>query len=231
LKKSYRPINNNDFLFKMQIFEHHVIFDEVTYDREELKNWYSEVKQYRNDFGTVMNRLREESDSPLSHNKRFQLGLFDTIDSKGFINKHVIDFEPIQKLVKKFAFDTPLQTQDVDVLIYKPGYIFHPHVDFHMHCGIMFPILPDEGAAPIDFYRMPAEANWERAAGYGRLIKSDRDLIYSYYYSLNHPSMFNGDTIHGVKNNDKERVFLRFKCLNMTFQDVIEKTKNGNFLK
>jgi hypothetical protein len=212
----------------MQIFEHHVIFDEISYDRESLKDWYDDVKQYRNDFGTVMNRLREESNATsLSHNKKFQMGLFDTIDSKGFINKHVIEYDIIKSLVNKFNFDIPLQSQDVDILIYKPGYIFHPHVDFHMHCGIMFPILPDDGAAPIDFYNMPIEATWERAAGYSRWIKPERDLIYSYHYSLNHPSMFNGDVIHGVKNNDKERVFLRFKCLNMTFNSVIEKAKRG----
>jgi len=216
----------------MKIFEHHVIFDEILYNREELKQWYDQVKEFRNDFGSVMNRLRDESSSSnLSHNKKFQTGLFDTIDSKGQIDKHVIEYEPIKKLVDRFNFDVPLQAQDVDVLIYKPGYVFHPHVDFHMHCGIMFPILPDEDAAPIDFYRIPSEAQWERAAGYSRWIKPERDLIYSYYYSLEYPSMFNGDVIHGVKNNDKERVFLRFKCLNMTFHDVIEKAKNGNFLR
>jgi len=216
----------------MQIFEHHVIFDEILYDREALKSWYDVVKKYRNDFGSVMNRLREESGaSALSHNKKFQLGLFDTIDSKGFIDKHVIEYDIIQSLVKRFTFDTPLQSQDVDVLIYRPGYIFHPHVDFHMHCGIMFPILPDDGAAPIDFYRMPEGATWERAAGYSKWINPDRDLIYSYHYSLIHPSMFNGNIIHGVKNNDKERVFLRFKCLNMTFHSIIEKAKQGKLIK
>jgi len=215
----------------MLTFNHHVIFDEITYDREELKAWYESVKHYRNDFGSVMNRLRDISGSTsLSHTKKFQTGLFDTVDSKGFIDKHIIEYEPIKKLVDKFNFDIPLQGQDVDVLIYKPGYVFKPHVDFHMHCGIMFPILPDEGASPIDFYRMPPEAKWERAAGYLQWINPERDLEYSYYYSLKHPSMFNGDVIHGVKNNDKERVFLRFKCLSMTFHDVIEKTKNGNFI-
>jgi hypothetical protein len=95
----------------------------------------------------------------------------------------------------------------------------------------MFPILPDDGAAPIDFYRMPEGATWERAAGYSKWINPDRDLIYSYHYSLIHPSMFNGNIIHGVKNNDKERVFLRFKCLNMTFHSIIEKAKQGKLIK
>jgi hypothetical protein len=215
----------------MQVFENHVIFDEIFYDREELKSWFESVRQYRNDFGLVLNRQRKESTSnDLTHDKSFQHSLFDTIDTVGKINKYIVEFEPISKLVKKFNFDPKLNPQDVDVLIYKPGYVFQPHVDFHMNCGIMFPIYPDTGASPIDFYRMPEGETWQRAKGYGSSINLERDLNYSYHYSLKHPSMFNGNVIHGVRNNDKERVFLRLKCLNMTFQQVIEKTRAGNFI-
>jgi hypothetical protein len=216
----------------MQIFDHHVIFDEITYDRAELKDWFESVRQYRNDFGSVLNRFRKERNpSNLSHGKEFQDGLFDTIDTAGFIGKHVKEFEPIKKLVDRFNFDQPLTGPDVDILIYKPGYVFKPHVDYHMHCGIMFPIYPDEGASPIDFYRLPEGETWERAKGYAQAINADRDLIYSYHYSLTHPSMFNGDVIHGVRNNDKERVFLRLKCLSMTFQQVIDKVNEGKLIK
>ncbi len=215
----------------MQIFEHHAIFDEITYDREELKEWFESVRQYRKDFGSVLNRFRKERNpTNLSHTKEFQAGLFDTIDTAGEIGKHVKDFDPVKKLVQRFNFDVPLTGPDVDVLIYKPGYVFHPHVDFHMHCGIMFPIYPDEGASPIDFYQLPEGETWERAKGYSQAIKLERDLLYSYHYSLKHPSMFNGDTIHGVRNNEKERVFLRLKCLSMTFNDVIKRASEGKFI-
>jgi hypothetical protein len=216
----------------MQVYKHHVIFDEISYDREELKDWYDSVKQYRTDFASVMNRIRDEQghNKDLSHTKNFKKGLFDTIDTKGIIDKHVLEFEPVAKLVNKFNFDRPLNTIDVDVLIYRPGYFFHPHVDYHMNCGIMFPILPDEGAAPIDFYKMPPNAEWKRAAGYSSYIIFDRDFDYSYHYSLEHPSMFNGNVIHGVRNNDKERVFLRFKSLWMTYEDIINKCRDGKFI-
>ena len=215
----------------MQIFDHHVIFDEITYDREELKVWFESVREYRGDFGAVFNRIKEANNyKGLKHDKKFQEGMFDTIDTAGHINKHLIEFEPIAKLVKQFNFDEPLSESHVDVLIYKPGYIFRPHVDFHMHCGIMFPIYPDEGASPIDFYKLPEGETWGVAKGYAGSINPARDHLYSYHYSLEHPSMFNGATIHGVKNNDKERVFLRFKCLSMTFDRVIEKTKAGKFI-
>lgn len=211
----------------MQIFDHHVIFDEINYDRQELKEWYKSVEQYKNDYATVTNR---NDSSKLSHNKKFRYGLFETLDTAEQVGIPVIEYEPVNKLVSKFNFDVALTKFDVDVLIYQPGYYFHPHIDYHMNCGIMFPILPDEDMAPIDFYRLPPGATWERAKGYTPWIKFERDHIYSYHYNLQHPSMFNGETIHGVRNNDKVRVFLRFKCLSMTFQQVIDKTKSGAFI-
>lgn len=215
----------------MQVHKHHVIFDEVAYDRLELLDWYESVKQYTNDFGAVQNRFRDQlGGRGLNHNKEFKQGLFQTIDTKSFLDKHVIEFEPIKNLVDRFNFDEPLKDTHVDVLIYKPGYVFVPHVDFHMHCGIMFPILPAEDASPIDFYNMPPGETWEQAKGYGKSIVFERDHDYSYEYSLVHPSMFNGKIIHGVRNNDRDRVFLRFKCLSMTFERVIEKTQAGEFI-
>lgn len=216
----------------MQVFDHHVIFDEITYDREELKIWYESVKEYTNDFGSVQNRFRDQQGGlGLNHKKSFKENLFLTIDTKGALDKHVIEFEPIKKLVRMFNFDEPLKDTHVDVLIYKPGYSFVPHIDFHMNCGIMFPILPDEDVSPIDFYNLPPGETWEQAKGFGKSIVFERDHLYSYHYSLNHPSMFNGKTIHGVRNNHKGRVFLRFKCLSMTFEQVIEKAKAGKFIQ
>ena len=99
-----------------------------------------------------------------------------------------------------------------------------------MNCGIMFPILPDSNMAPIDFYKLPPGETWERAKDFRYKINFERDFVYSYYYSLEHPSLFNGQTIHGVRNSNKERVFLRFKCLSMTFENVIKKTLSGQFI-
>lgn len=211
----------------MQIFDHHVIFDEITYDREELKAWYESVRQYRNDYAAVMNT---DVGTGLSHNKQFGYRSFQTIDTYAKNGLHIMDYEPIQKLVKQFNFDRPLEGREVDVMIYHPGFHFKPHVDYHMHCGIMFPILPDVGAEPIDFYKLPEGEVWERAKDYEKQIVAERDLLYSYEYSMTHPSMFNGDTIHGVRRVKQERVFLRFKCLSMTFDQVIEKAKAGKFI-
>ena len=210
----------------MQIHKHHIIFDEITYDREALKDWYNSVKHLRNDYAVVMNRQREiNRPANLSHNKKFKEGEFDTIDTT---DKKMLEYDIVRNLAERFNFDVPLKSYNVDVLIFDPGFKFRPHVDFHMHCGIMFPILPDTNVAPIDFYHMPPGATWERAKGYE--VKFERDHDYSYSYSLTHPSMFNGDIIHGVRNTNQERVFLRIKCLSMTFDQVVEKLKSGNFI-
>jgi hypothetical protein len=215
----------------MLINENHIVFNEVTYDRKELEDWYESVKEFRTDFGSFFNSLRTSTDIySLTHRKEFRADLFDTIDTTKVLKKHIIEFEPIAKLVRRFNFTKPLSERDVDILIYKPYYKFMPHVDFHMHCGIMFPILPEIGGAPIDFYKMPEGADWERAKGYFKDIVPERDLHYSYHYSTKHPTMFNGDAIHGVNNNSHERVFLRFKCTSMTFNQVKDACNSGKFV-
>ena len=212
----------------MQVFDHHIIFDEITYDREELKEWYDSVKQYLTSFAELMNK--KDDDLKLSHDKKFKESQIKTIDTHPHTGIHIKDYEPIAKLVKQFDLGRPLIPRDVDVLIMRPGVRFNPHIDYHMHCGIMFPILPDVDAAPIDFYQMPPGAVWKRAQSYASQLNFNRDFLYSYHYSMQHPSMFNGDTIHGVREVKQERVFLRFKCMALTFNQVIEKAKAGNFI-
>lgn len=216
----------------MQVFPHHLIFDEIHYNRLDLQNWFQEVKDYRCGFGEFVNSNFSvtETNNLITHNKKLPTKLFETLDTYSVLGKHIIDFAPIQELVKKFNFDIPLCAADVDILIYKPNFVFHPHIDFHMNCGMMFPIYPNSDMAPIDFYRLPPNETWERAKDFRNKIKFERDFIYSYYYSLEHPSLFNGRIIHGVRNSNQERVFLRFKCLSMTFEDIIQKTLSGQFI-
>ncbi len=207
----------------MQIYKHHIIFDEISYDRQQLLEWYSEVEQYREDFAVVMNRDIElsELNEEISHRKKFKSRNskeFTTIDTFHHIGKHIVDFPLIRKLADKFNFIRPLQGREVDILIYEPDFKFVPHIDFHMNCGIMFPILPKHDISPIDFYKMPPNETWERAKVFD--INFERDFDYSYYYSTKHPSMFNGNVIHGVRNNNQKRVFLRFKCHQLTFDEV-----------
>jgi hypothetical protein len=208
----------------MQVFDHHVIFDEITYDREELKEWYNSVKKYTRTFADVMNTNQE------SVHRKFPKGTLQTVDTYSNTGLHILDYEPVKKLVKQFNFDQPLEGRAVDVLVMRKGTNFKAHVDFRMHCGIMFPILPDEGAEPIDFYQMPLGCSWERSANYEHKIVFERDFLYSYHYNMQHPSMFNGDTIHGVRQVKQERVFLRFKCYSMTFEQVINKAIAGNLI-
>jgi hypothetical protein len=209
----------------MQIGKHHVVFDEVTYDRDELKEWYKSVEHYKNDYAVVASKVRTD-------NTKFRPGRFETLDTFEKSGMHVIEYEPVKNLVKKFNFDVTLSAPDVDVIIYKPGFNFQPHVDPHIHCGIMFPIFPDleSEIAPIDFYKLPPDATWGRGKNYDDCVDFERDFVYSYHYSTKHPSMFDGDTIHGVRNNNKDRVFLRFKIISMTFDDVVKKAKSKKLI-
>jgi hypothetical protein len=212
----------------MQRHDHHVIFDEISYDRQSLITWYREHQHLRRDFGLFQNQLRASAPQSQSNSTvPFTLKLFDTIDTWNTMGRHIVSFEPVRRATSQFKWPTPIKDHHVDILIYRPGWQFHPHTDHSMNCGIMFPILPSEGAAPIDFYQLPPGQQWGRARDFSRSVQWDRDWLYSYHYSLEHPSMFNGRTIHGVRNGDQERVFLRIKLVNETFESVIKLAEQG----
>jgi hypothetical protein len=66
----------------MLINENHIVFNEITYDRKELEDWYESVKEFRTDFGSFFNSLRTSTDIyNLTHRKEFRADLFDTIDT------------------------------------------------------------------------------------------------------------------------------------------------------
>ena len=207
----------------MQIFEHHVIFDEIAYDRETLYKWYLKHRQYTEYFSDWINKGTD--------GRGFEFrGLgksagFKVLDINNTLGKWIKDEPCIKELLDRWYFKDTLDNLDVDVLIYPTNYNLKPHVDAVMKCGIMYPIYPNK-PAPIDFYRCPQGKILAPGQEYD--VDKETDLIYSYQYSSKHPSMFNGGSvIHGVTTSGQERVFLRIKVMNMDFQEIIEANKVG----
>jgi hypothetical protein len=209
----------------MQVFKHHVIFDEITYDRQRLVNFVNRFIDNTSDFSEWSNQVAE----PMGKRRFKTIPLFKCIDTEKIEGKGLLEYPEISELANLFSFDRPLNKRSVDILVYEPGYVFAPHVDFYMYAGIMFPIIPDDGGEPIDFYEKEG-LDRQRATGYAKELK-ESDITYSYKYSTIHPSMFNGLTIHGVRQVQQRRVFLRFKMVDDTFSSVIRKQELGKFIK
>ena len=208
----------------MQVFKHHVIFDEITYDRHRLENFVNRFIHDPSNFAEWSNKTLD----PAGDRKFKPNPLFNCIDTEKLEGKSLLEYPEIKELTDRFNFAKPLHNRSVDILIYEPGYVFHPHVDFYMYAGIMFPILPEDAGEPINFYEKEGLER-KRATGYAKELK-DTDIVYSYKYSTVHPSMFNGTTIHGVKKVERRRIFFRIKMVDETFRSVIKKNELGKFI-
>jgi hypothetical protein len=207
----------------MQAYTNHVVFDEITYDRHQLVDWYERHKHLTIGFSEWMNARS---------NTKFRVGgtiTAQTINLDGALGRYIKDEPEIAPLVKMFNVTKPLGPFDVDIMIYPSNYVLKAHTDFAMKAGIMFPILP-ENPAPINFYHTPPGCVLTPGTEYD--VDYGRDLNYSYQYSITHPSMFRSQVIHDVRNgkSDKERVFLRFKLLHDNFDTIIQRSKNKDWI-
>ena len=222
----------------MLLFKNHVIFDEVRYDRALLIDWYQRHRHLAVPFGAWMNAR-----SPQGKQTAFRSGT-------GTVTGMTIDLESVGRLIKDepeiapltdlFNTARPFGAYDVDIMIYPARYQLKAHTDHAMGAGIMWPILPED-PAPIDFYHVPPGETLARAREYD--VDFARDLDYSYHYSLDHPSMFRSQAIHGVRNTypvkgenragwqPQERVFLRFKLLYDDFDSIVQKAQAGQWIR
>jgi hypothetical protein len=206
----------------MIVGKHHATIDEITYDREKLAKFCEKFSDCVMPFDQYMQWL-----TPTKKEFRGRPGL-NAINTELLEGKKLSEYTEISELLEKFNFDVPLNKNDIDLLSYDPGFTFHPHTDHFMQCGIMFPILPEDGDAPIIFYENEDIEVVPRKNYSG--IVTENDIAYKHYYSTKHPTLFNGRTIHGVGTVSKTRVYLRFKILNQSFDSIIEKNKKGKLI-
>jgi hypothetical protein len=198
----------------MQVGLHHCVFDELPYSWEPLWAWYQEHQHTAVYFNDWMNAR-----VPVGGTKFRGSGAgFKTLDLDGQLGRIIRDEPEINHLLRQWTFYDQLKAFDVDIMIYPPNYTLRAHTDHYMGCGIMYPIMP-ENPSGIDFYRTPPGMETARAREYDVVV--ERDLIYTYNYVRGCPSMFNGQVIHGVRNGGQERVFLRVKLREQTFQSVL----------
>jgi hypothetical protein len=204
----------------MQQGLYHCIFDELPYDWQVLWDWYQRHQHLAVYFNDWMNARIPEGGTKF----RGSGAGFKTLDLDGQLGRIVRDEPEINQLLRRWAFYQDLRAFDVDIMIYPKNYTLKAHTDHYMGCGIMYPIMPQQPSG-IDFYRTPPDQQLTKATEYH--VDVERDLIYTYNYLRGYPSMFNGQVIHGVRNGAEERIFLRVKLRNETFQSIIERAEKN----
>lgn len=203
--------------------KHHVIITEYKYPREELeKLFFDELNEYVVQYGQKMRwpKTRKQAWTP---------GL--TVVDPTEAGKEWLQDWPLLKQITDTFNIKDWHPNDIDILVYEEGYEFPPHTDYKHHAVIMMPISPREGAEPLTFYEIPG-LELEK---YTKFRDLDKEAYFDYTlnYSMEYPTLFNGNTIHGVNAvpPGQRRVFLRMKILNEKYEDVLEKLKNGTLLK
>lgn len=208
----------------MKEYENYIVeFDEITYDRKKLEEFYNKFEklgcvQTFSDYNFWL-KGGEYREFVIWNNMKALNVELATPETK------LINQPEIKEILNQLNIE--LHDNDVDFVIYDPGFIFNPHIDHYMQCGIMLPVLPVENYSPIEFYELPGY-NCVPRRHYAEEVAQHGYTAYTHYYSHLHPTMFNGTKLHGVPMTDVPRMYLRIKIVNESFESIRERARTKN---
>lgn len=200
----------------MQIYEHHVILDEIDIPVQELIDlWKSFPKECNLPWNEYKLTVRPEnySFSP----RVYQDAKFKALFTPMHEGKQITEYPVVQKILKQFNWIKKPDYHDITFVSYEKGFKFPVHYDTDLEYNIMFPLIPSQNFEPINFY----EGNDRENPG---------KLIYTLHYSDKHPSIFNGKTLHDVNIIEDFRMAFRIKITNETFESMVKRYKQGKFI-
>lgn len=88
-----------------------------------------------------------------------------------------------------------------------------PHVDWGRKTVFMFPLIPRDGFAPVEWYG------------------DNREILYTHFYKIGHATVLNGKISHGVMNSQREfRVAFQFTS-NLSLDEIHDRYTSGTLLK
>jgi hypothetical protein len=203
---------------------------ELKYNRLKLLEIFNQVKSYARVKGLPWNS-NDSLEIDDANCIVIQYGDYMIADpSKKSLSCNLLAFPYIQNLVNRLNFSHEISPGNVDILWYRKGASFQPHVDHYAASTMMFPIDPEDADAPIDFYYEKSIALEQGVAQHFGNVLTDKNIIYSHQYSTSYPTIFNSHWIHGVKNVSRDRVYFRIR-INENFSSIKEKYKQGTLLK
>jgi len=200
----------------MILHKKHVVFDEITYDRHKLIDFVNMFDGCIVSYSDWQQRLTGEQ----SYKVPDGYNAIDTTQKEG---KFPSDYPVIQELMSKFKLN--IQKEQVMIHHYDVGFSLRPHTDHACKCSIMFPIMPDDGGAPLIFHKVDKE--YEIATDY---IDYKDSIDYKVHYNINHPTMFTTQAPHSVTEVKQERIYLKFMVFDYTFDQLIEMHKKDELI-
>lgn len=150
------------------------------------------------------------------------------------LNYNFLRHKYVRDMVARLRFKHQITPNNIDIVWYRPGFEFEPHIDHYAYSTMMWPILPVNGGAPIDFYYksdidLAPLIKAGKPAGFRNQVTSS-DIIETHHYSTSVPTIFNSHWIHGVRPVDHERVYMRLR-INESFESIVSKIKNKTLVR
>jgi len=195
-----------------------ITLTDITYDRDILEKFYESVKHFAQDYAKIRDNATE--------------GLFSSIRVDDLEGKEYLDYPEISDIVKLFNPEVKqIKSGNIAITVYKPGFQFHPHVDFSRKSVIMIPILPSDGGAGVDYYDYAILGDKPVITGHSCGVDSHQEEFYlgTHTYSTVHPTLMDATQVHGVRNDSGEaRVYLQLSLYD-EFERCKELIKSGDF--
>ncbi len=196
--------------------KNHVIFDEIFYDRQKLIDFVREFKGCTVTHSDWQKKLNGKQSYEVPDG-------YNAIDTTLIEGKFPSEYPEIQELMSKFKIN--IKKEHVIINHYDVGFYLRPHTDHACKCSIMFPILPDDGDAPLIFHKVNKE--YEIATDY---IDYKDSVDYMVHYNMKHPTMFTTQVPHSVAEVKVERIYLKFMVFDYTFEQLIDMNKRGELI-
>lgn len=176
---------------------------------EDLYELYKEIEEYTVDYGNIRGRQAN--------------GLAGSVENLG--DRTYLDIPIIRELVDRFNPSAKeIGSGNICMVVYRPGFVFHPHIDFSRKASIMFPVYPSDAGAPIDFYKH------EIVEGSKTRPHMDEYYIGSHFYSTKYPTITNSTIPHGVRNDTNDiRVQLQLSIYD-DWNKCIRRIKTGRYI-
>ena len=200
----------------------------ITYDISELQQIYEQLKPYRRTRALILDNKNKKSPQTTDPDKALQSQIMKShhaVDDQSRPGYDVGRHPAISKIIEQFKIR--INPDMVDINCFRPGFEFLPHTD-QVQCTIMFPIIPNTAGAPVDFYYR--EGLEVKPATEYRTLVSDQHRAVEHFYSTLHPTIINQRQIHGVRRLDHERVYLRFKINDKSFEELVVLDQAGQLV-
>jgi len=201
----------------LKLFDKHVIFDEITYDQEELEEF---IKRFK---GCVVNHSKWQQTIHETIDQGYGVPTgYNVIDTRLLEGKAPTEYPEVRNLLNKFK-NLNILDQHVVISHYDVGFKLRPHTDHKCQASIMFPIMPKDAGAELVFHDI--DPPYEPARDY----KEFWDQVdYTMKYSTQHPTSFSTQIPHSVAEIQGEpRIYLKFMLFNYTYDQMIEMGKQG----